>query len=148
MKKETVPSYPWRDHLIKENETETIAMQAAGQSRKLHFLIFKISITSDIAQVELNQITLYSDPRASFARYFSFFLPVTAWTIFSVSELQIHLGHIGTIMLQKALRTTLQVQNCYREAHKQEGAFKHGINSEFYVFQHFCRNEGTVHRAV
>lgn len=50
MKRETVPSYPWRDHLIKENETETIAMQAVGQSRKLHFLIFKISITSDIAK--------------------------------------------------------------------------------------------------
>lgn len=50
--RETVPSYTWTDYVIKENETETIAIQAAGQSRKLHFLIFKISITSDIAQAE------------------------------------------------------------------------------------------------
>lgn len=48
--KGTVPSYPWRGHLIKENET--IAIQAVGQSRKLHFLIFKISITTDVAQAE------------------------------------------------------------------------------------------------
>jgi len=52
MKRETVPSYPWRDHLIEKNETETIAIQAVGQSRKLHFLIFKISIISDIAHAE------------------------------------------------------------------------------------------------
>lgn len=52
MKRETVPRYPWRDHLIKENETEAIAIPAVGQSRKLHFLIFKISITSDVAQAE------------------------------------------------------------------------------------------------
>lgn len=50
MKKETVPSYPWRHHLIKRNET--IAIEAVGQSRKPYFLIFKIPITSDIAEAK------------------------------------------------------------------------------------------------
>lgn len=147
MKRATVSGYPWRHHLIKENKTETIATQVAGHSRNLCFLIFRISVTSTITQAEQNQIPLYSDPRASFAKVFGcgfffggFFGSDRLEHIFLWENCK-YLTCLCTLMLQKALRTT-RVQSSYNKAGtsswheteqlKEKGIFKHGVKLQIY----------------
>lgn len=117
MKRATVPGCPRRDHLIKENKTETITTQTAGHSRNPCFLIFRISVTS----AKLNKIwflfTVTQElPLLEFlvGFYGGFFGSDSLEHIFLWENCK-YLTCLCTLVLQKALRTT-QVQSCYNKA--------------------------------